>query len=265
MICWMTNEPLRPRQKLAIKHTTRIGPGAGQGHPVPPRRQHPAPRPGDQGARPQRDRPRPAAHHRAAAVRPLLEEPHHRLVHPDRRGDRRHRRRRDDQLRLLSRRVRRKDESTPTDVPSQPARRGTKGAEIHAELASQSRRVGGGESRPISRPRARWSAWSRYHATVAAMPSASGVCSVQPERVEQAHVEQLAGHAVGLGGVPPRLALVADGGRRPSSAISAIVASRPVPTLTCPGRRSARAGAGRRRPCRRRAGTRGAACRCPSW
>ncbi len=25
MICWMTNEPLRPRQKLAIKHTTRAG------------------------------------------------------------------------------------------------------------------------------------------------------------------------------------------------------------------------------------------------
>ena len=25
MICWMTNEPLRPRQKLAIKHTTRTG------------------------------------------------------------------------------------------------------------------------------------------------------------------------------------------------------------------------------------------------
>jgi sulfate adenylyltransferase large subunit len=25
MICWMTNEPLRPRQKLAIKHTTRMG------------------------------------------------------------------------------------------------------------------------------------------------------------------------------------------------------------------------------------------------
>ena len=46
--------------------------GAGQGHPVPPRRQHAAPRPGDQGARPQRDRPDPAAHHAAAAVRPLL-------------------------------------------------------------------------------------------------------------------------------------------------------------------------------------------------
>jgi sulfate adenylyltransferase large subunit len=25
MVCWMTNEPLRPRQKLAIKHTTRAG------------------------------------------------------------------------------------------------------------------------------------------------------------------------------------------------------------------------------------------------
>ena len=25
MICWMTNEPLHPRQKLAIKHTTRMG------------------------------------------------------------------------------------------------------------------------------------------------------------------------------------------------------------------------------------------------
>ncbi len=25
MVCWMTNEPLRPRQKLAIKHTTRSG------------------------------------------------------------------------------------------------------------------------------------------------------------------------------------------------------------------------------------------------
>jgi bifunctional enzyme CysN/CysC/sulfate adenylyltransferase subunit 1 len=25
MVCWMTNEPLRPRQKLSIKHTTRSG------------------------------------------------------------------------------------------------------------------------------------------------------------------------------------------------------------------------------------------------
>jgi sulfate adenylyltransferase subunit 1 (EFTu-like GTPase family) len=27
MVCWMTNEPLRPRQNLAIKHTTRIWAG----------------------------------------------------------------------------------------------------------------------------------------------------------------------------------------------------------------------------------------------
>ena len=85
-----------PEARDQAHHPHRAG--AGQGHPVPPRRQHPAPRPGDQGARPQRDRPRPAAHHRAAAVRPLLQEPHHRVVHPDRRGHRRHRRRRDDQL-----------------------------------------------------------------------------------------------------------------------------------------------------------------------
>ena len=50
MICWMTNEPLRPRQKLAIKHTTRTRPCPGQGHPVPPGRQHAPPRPGHQGA-----------------------------------------------------------------------------------------------------------------------------------------------------------------------------------------------------------------------
>ena len=103
MICWMTNEPLRPRQKLADQAHDAHRAGDGQGHPVPPRRQQPAPRPGHQGARSQRDRPRPAAHHRAAAVRPVLEEPHHGLVHPDRRGDRRHRRRRHDQQRQLTR------------------------------------------------------------------------------------------------------------------------------------------------------------------
>ena len=81
-------------------------PRDGEGHPVPPGRQHPPPRPGLQRARSQRDRPRPAAHHGAAAVRPVREEPHHGLVHPDRRGHRRHRRRRDDQLRLLTSRRR---------------------------------------------------------------------------------------------------------------------------------------------------------------
>ncbi|CUR57628.1 putative transferase [metagenome] len=77
------------------------GPRDGEGHPVPPGRELAPPRPGGRRARAQRDRPRPAPHHRAAAVRPLLEEPHHGLVHPDRRGDRRHRRRRHDQQRQL--------------------------------------------------------------------------------------------------------------------------------------------------------------------
>ena len=46
----------------------------------------------DQGAGPQRDRPGLAAHHGPAAVRPLLQEPHHRVLYPHRRGHRRHRR-----------------------------------------------------------------------------------------------------------------------------------------------------------------------------
>ncbi len=102
MVCWMTNEPLRPKQKLAIKHTTRTGRARGQGRPVPARRQLAPPRPGDQGARPQRDRSRAAADHRAAPVRPLLEEPHDGFVRPDRRGNRRDRGRRNDQQRQLS-------------------------------------------------------------------------------------------------------------------------------------------------------------------
>ena len=101
MVCWMTNKPLHAAAEAGHQAHHPHRADDGQGHPVPPRRQHPAPRPGHQGARPQRDRPRPAAHHRAAAVRPVLEEPDHRLLHPDRRADRRHRRRRDDQLRQL--------------------------------------------------------------------------------------------------------------------------------------------------------------------
>ena len=82
-------------------HPHRARPG--QGHPVPPGRQHAAPRPGDQGARSQRDRPRPAAHHGAAALRPVLEEPHHGVLHPHRRGHGRYRRRRHDQRRVIER------------------------------------------------------------------------------------------------------------------------------------------------------------------
>lgn len=46
-----------------------------------------------------------AAGYRAAAVRPLLAEPHHRLLHPDRRGDRRDRRRGHDRQGQLAQRM----------------------------------------------------------------------------------------------------------------------------------------------------------------
>ncbi len=102
MICWMTNEPLQAAAEARHQAHDAYGSRDGQGHPVPPRRELAAPRPGGRRARAQRDRPRPAAHHGAAAVRPVLQEPHHGLVHPDRRGDRRHRRRRHDQQRQLT-------------------------------------------------------------------------------------------------------------------------------------------------------------------
>jgi bifunctional enzyme CysN/CysC/sulfate adenylyltransferase subunit 1 len=50
------------------------GPRLGQGHPVLPRREHPAPGQGDQGAGDQRDRSRAAAP-LSAALRPLQQEP----------------------------------------------------------------------------------------------------------------------------------------------------------------------------------------------
>ena len=50
----------------------------------------------------QRDRPRHAAHHRAAVLRRLPPQPRHRLVHPRRRGHQRHRRRRHDPLILVA-------------------------------------------------------------------------------------------------------------------------------------------------------------------
>ena len=63
MVCWMTNDAAASAPEARDQAHHPHGAGAGQGHPVPPGRQHAAPRPGDQGARPQRDRPRPAAHH----------------------------------------------------------------------------------------------------------------------------------------------------------------------------------------------------------
>ncbi len=109
MVCWMTNEPLQPRQKLAIKHTTRTARALVKDiqYRLDVNTLHRDQETKELGLNEiGRD---PAAHHRAAAVRPLLQEPHHRLVHPDRRGHRRHRRRRDDQQRQLSGRPRQRD------------------------------------------------------------------------------------------------------------------------------------------------------------
>ena len=96
MVCWMATDAAQAAAEAGDQAHDPQRPRTGQGHPVPPGHQHPAPRPGDQGDRRQRDRARAAAHHRAAAVRLLLAEPHDRFVHPDRRGHRRHRRRRND-------------------------------------------------------------------------------------------------------------------------------------------------------------------------
>ena len=103
MICWMTNEPLRPRQKLAIKHTTRKGRALVKDiqYRLDVNTLHRDKETKELGA--QRDRPRAAAHDRPAAVRPLLQEPVHRLVHPHRRGHRGHGRRRNDQFGNLMR------------------------------------------------------------------------------------------------------------------------------------------------------------------
>ena len=99
MICWMSTNPLQPRQKLAIKHTTRTARTMIKDvqYRLDVNSLHRDLETKELGA--QRDRPGPAAHDRAVALRPVREEPHHRFVHPDRRSDRRHRRRRDDPLR----------------------------------------------------------------------------------------------------------------------------------------------------------------------
>ncbi|MEZ5098172.1 MAG: hypothetical protein R2731_20145 [Nocardioides sp.] len=64
----MTSDPLRPRQKLAIKHTTRAE--ALSGHPSTAWTSTRCTATRTQGARAQRDRPRPAPHHRPFALRP---------------------------------------------------------------------------------------------------------------------------------------------------------------------------------------------------
>ena len=80
----------------AIKHTTRTAKALVQDAALPARRQHAAPRRGRPAARAQRDRPGHAAHHGAAVRRRVPPQPHHRQLHPHRRGHERDRRRGDD-------------------------------------------------------------------------------------------------------------------------------------------------------------------------
>ncbi len=102
MICWMTNEPLRPRQKLAIKHTTRTGRTLVKDiqYRLDVNTLHRDQETKELGLN-------EIGRVQLRTTMPLLcdpysQEPHHRLVHPHRRGHRRDRRRRDDQLRQLT-------------------------------------------------------------------------------------------------------------------------------------------------------------------
>ena len=101
MICWMTSEPLKPRQKLAIKHTTRTGRALIKDiqYRLDVNSLH---RDQDTKELALNEIGRVQLRDGPAPVRPVQQEPYDGLVHPDRRGDRRDRRRRHDQQRVLS-------------------------------------------------------------------------------------------------------------------------------------------------------------------
>ena len=90
MLCWMDEERLDPRDALPAQAHDPEGEGLRPGHPLPHRRQHPAP-----GARrrlrPERDRPGRAADRQAHLLRQLPAQPRHRQLHPDRPGQQPHR------------------------------------------------------------------------------------------------------------------------------------------------------------------------------
>ena len=104
MICRPNNqpnvEPGRRRDALLVRRAGAAEAGrqvraeahvevdarAGEGPALPARRQHAAPRRGRRLAVAQRDRPRHAAHDRAAVLRRLPPQPRDRFVHPGRRG-----------------------------------------------------------------------------------------------------------------------------------------------------------------------------------
>ena len=69
MVCWMADAPLRKGGRYLLKHTTRTVQGHRRRPALPDRRQHAPPRSGGRRAGPERDRPRAAAHERAADAR----------------------------------------------------------------------------------------------------------------------------------------------------------------------------------------------------
>ena len=99
MVCWMSDKPLRRAGRYAIKHTTRSARAIVEDlrYRIDVNTLHRD----EYGRRagPQPDRPRAPAHQHAAAGRRVPPQPHHRLVHPHRRGHQRHRRRRHDRRR----------------------------------------------------------------------------------------------------------------------------------------------------------------------
>ncbi len=97
-VCWMAERPLRPGGRYVIKQTTRNATAVVDEISDHVDVRHARARSGARGARAERHRPRAPAHERAARVRPLREQPPHRQLHPDRRGEQRDRRRGDDRL-----------------------------------------------------------------------------------------------------------------------------------------------------------------------
>ena len=69
MVCWMSDEPLRPGGRYALKHTTRTVRAIVRRAPLPHRRQHPAPRRGRRRSSALNDIGRVRAAHQRAAVR----------------------------------------------------------------------------------------------------------------------------------------------------------------------------------------------------
>src|SRR6476661_2110567 len=87
-VCWMTDAPRPWALRDQVDHA--VGAGAGRGGRASGRDRHAAQRRGGGRARPQRHRTGAPAHFRAAGGRSLRRQPHHRVVHPHRRGEQRH-------------------------------------------------------------------------------------------------------------------------------------------------------------------------------